>query len=134
MAGMNYFLTNAGSAIFQIYSGQNKLIFNETSTLRWIFIVLAHWSNSPRVDMSLHSDTLFWLRANKSLLSLLNACVLRGEATNTNFTVFGLTRPRLEHTIYHTRGEHANHYATDAVQIEKRRRQTPLVTYNDRLS
>jgi hypothetical protein len=25
-----------------------------------IFIVLAHWNNSPRVDMSLHSDTLSW--------------------------------------------------------------------------
>ena len=27
-----------------------------------------HWNNSPRVDMSLHSDTLFWFRANQSLL------------------------------------------------------------------
>jgi hypothetical protein len=26
-----------------------------TNTLRWIFIVLAHWNNSLRVDMSLHS-------------------------------------------------------------------------------
>jgi hypothetical protein len=25
-----------------------------------IFLVLAHWNNSPRVDMSLHSDTLYW--------------------------------------------------------------------------
>jgi hypothetical protein len=29
--------------------------------LSWIF--MAHWNNSPRVDMSLHSDTLFWYRA-----------------------------------------------------------------------
>jgi hypothetical protein len=35
--------------------------------------------------------------------------------TNTNFIVFCLTRPRLVPTIYRTRGEHANHYATDAV-------------------
>ena len=41
--------------------------------------------------------------------------MLNGEATNTNCIVFGLTRPGLEPTIYHTRGEHANHYATDAV-------------------
>jgi hypothetical protein len=27
-------------------------------------------------------------------------CVLTGEVTNTNFTVFGLTRPGLEPTIY----------------------------------
>ena len=29
--------------------------------------------------------------------------------------VFDLTLPELEPTIYLTRGEHANHYATDAV-------------------
>ena len=40
------------------------------------FIVLAHWNNSPWVDMSLHSDTLFWFRANQSLLFLLNAVCL----------------------------------------------------------
>jgi hypothetical protein len=43
--------------------------------------------------------------------------VLSGEATNTNFKVFGLTRPGLEPTIYRTRGEHANHYTTDAVLV-----------------
>ena len=32
-----------------------------------------------------------------------------GEATNTNFIVFGLTRSGLEPMIYHTRGEHVNH-------------------------
>jgi len=31
--------------------------------------------------------------------------VLSGEATNTNFIVFGLTRPGLEPTIYRIRGE-----------------------------
>ena len=43
-------------------------------------------------------------------------CVLSGEATNTNFIVYGLIRPGLEPTIYRTRGEHANHYATDVVK------------------
>jgi hypothetical protein len=42
--------------------------------------------------------------------------VLSGETANSNFIVFGLTQPRLEPTIYHTSGEHANHYATDAVE------------------
>jgi hypothetical protein len=42
-------------------------------------------------------------------------CMLSGEATNTNFIVFILTRSRLEPTIYHTRGQHANHYTTDVV-------------------
>jgi hypothetical protein len=43
--------------------------------------------------------------------------VLSGEATNTIFLAFGLTRPVFEPTIYRTGGEHANHYATDAVNF-----------------
>jgi hypothetical protein len=46
------------------------------NTLSWIFIVLDHWNNSPQVDILLHSDTLFWLRANQSLLFLFNAACL----------------------------------------------------------
>jgi hypothetical protein len=41
--------------------------------------------------------------------------VLSGEATNTNFIVFGLTQPGLELTIYRTGGEHSIYYPTDAV-------------------
>ena len=41
--------------------------------------------------------------------------MISGEATNTNFKVFGLTRLGLESTIYRTQDEHANHYTTDAV-------------------
>ena len=41
--------------------------------------------------------------------------MLNGEATNTDFLVFGLIRLGFEPTIYRTCGEHANHYATDAV-------------------
>jgi hypothetical protein len=44
--------------------------------------------------------------------------VLSGEATNTNLLIFGLTPPALEPTIYCTRGEHVNHYVTDAVKRE----------------
>ena len=45
-----WLLFNAKSAIFQLYHGENKLIFNEimmrsdlyyTNTICWIFIVLA---------------------------------------------------------------------------------------------
>ena len=45
-------------------------------------------------------------------------CALSGEATDTNFIVFGLnaTLLAIEATIYNTRDEHANHYTTDAVQ------------------
>ena len=41
--------------------------------------------------------------------------LLSREATNTNFLIFGSPQSVLELTIYHTRGEHANHYSTDAV-------------------
>ena len=47
--------------------------------MRWwdlLFTRSTRWNNSPRVDLSLHSDTLFWFRANKSLLFLLNAVCL----------------------------------------------------------
>jgi hypothetical protein len=37
----------------------------------------SRWANNSHwVDMSLHSDTLFWFRANQSLLFLLNAAFL----------------------------------------------------------
>jgi hypothetical protein len=41
-----------------------------------------------------------------------------GEATNTNFIVFGLTRPGLEPMIYLTREEHAYHYAEITLAFE----------------
>ena len=96
---------NANSAIFQLYHGQNKLIFNEMMSA-------LYWNNSPRVDMSLH----IILIPSQPIFALSSyCCVLSGEATNTNFIVFGLTRSGLEPMIYRTRGEHANHYTTDVV-------------------
>jgi hypothetical protein len=76
-------LFNANTAIFQLYHGEKTLIFNDlmmrsvlykTNTLSWILIMLAHWNNSPQVDMSLHSDPLFWFRANQSCSFLLMLC------------------------------------------------------------
>ena len=103
--------------IFQLYHGKNKL-----HSMRWLwfpfytrptrcvgFLVLAHWNNSPCVNMSLHSNTLSRFQVNKSLLFLLNvAC---GEATNTNLIVSYLTWQRSNCTT----GEHINHCTTDAV-------------------
>jgi hypothetical protein len=62
---------------FQLYYGENKLysmkwwrclLCTTTNTLCRIFIVLAQWNNSPRVDMSLHSNTLFRFLPNQRLL------------------------------------------------------------------
>jgi hypothetical protein len=82
-----WLLLNANSAIFQLYHDESKLVFNEmmmkmrsalyyTNTLSWIFIVLAHWNNSLRIDMSPHLDTLSWFRANQSFLFLRNPACL----------------------------------------------------------
>jgi hypothetical protein len=38
--------------------------------------------------------------------------LLSGEAANTSFIVFGVTRPAIKPTIYR---EYANHYTTDLV-------------------
>ena len=65
--------------------------------------------------MSSYSDTLFWFRANQSLLLLLNAACL-AEKQQIPVSVFGVTRLGLKPTIYRTWGEHANHYTTDAAQ------------------
>ena len=41
--------------------------------------------------------------------------MLIGEATNSEFQIFGLTRPGLKLTIYRTQVENTNLYTTDAV-------------------
>jgi len=41
------------------------------------FIVLSQINNSPLVDMSFHSGTLFWFRAKHSLFLLLSSLCLR---------------------------------------------------------
>jgi hypothetical protein len=78
--------------------------------------MLAHWHNSPLVDMSLLSETLFWFRANPSLLLFLNAVCL-AEKQQIPILVFGLIRPGLEPTIYHIRGEHGNCCITDVIGL-----------------
>jgi hypothetical protein len=44
--------------------------------------------------------------------------MLSGEATNTNFIDFGLTRSGIESMIYCTQGEYANYYTTDVVESD----------------
>ena len=76
-------LFNANSAIFSAIWWREQVNFQwddddvrfalDQHTEKFFFIVLAHWNNSPWVDISLHSDTLFWFRANQSLLFPLNA-------------------------------------------------------------
>ena len=87
----------------------------QTNTLSWIFIVLAHRNNSPRIDMSLHSDTLSWLRANQSLFFLFNAtCLVEKQYIPILYSLVWRDRGS-NLTIYRNRGNHANHCTPDAV-------------------
>ena len=116
-----WLLFNACWAIFQLYHGKNKLIFHEmmmwsyANMLSCIFIVIAHWNSSPRKDMSPHSDTFFWFRANFSLMLLAYR-----RSNKYQFYSLWSDMIRLEPTICRTRDEHANHYTTDAVCPYKR--------------
>ena len=67
----NYIMARTSSIQWDDDGGFNLY---KTNTLKFVFIVLAHTeNNSPRVVMSLHSsDKLSWIRANRSLLLLLN--------------------------------------------------------------
>jgi hypothetical protein len=76
-----------------------------------IFIVLAHWNNSPWIDMSPHSNTIIPIPTSL-------CCVFSGEATNTIFIVIGLTRLGFEPTTYHTWGKHANHYTRPPMTLK----------------
>ena len=97
-----WLLFNTKWAIISYNHGENKIHFNEimiistsyyTSTLSWIFTVLAHWNNSLWVHMLTHSFTLSWFQTSRSLLLLFNAVCLAMETANTNFLVFGVTWP-----------------------------------------
>ena len=70
--------------------------------------------------MSPHSDTLSWFRVNQSLLFPPNAACL-AQKQQIPISVFDLSQPELEPTIYHTRGKHTNHYTTDAVHVYSRK-------------
>jgi hypothetical protein len=59
-------------------------------------------------------------------------CVI-GEATNTNFIVFGFTWPGLEPTIYNTLDEHANHYTTNVVLLQCKENVHLLYIYQNKL-
>jgi hypothetical protein len=69
----------ASSAIncgYELRSCQTKEYKIDISVFSAKNVALRWTNNSHWVDMSLHSDTLFWFRANQSLLFLRNAAFL----------------------------------------------------------
>ena len=59
---------------FQWNDDKVPFVLDQHTELDFYSATEAHWNNSPRVNMSLH--TLFWFRANQSLHFLLNAVCL----------------------------------------------------------
>jgi hypothetical protein len=105
-AWVKWLLLNAMWAIFKIYHGDDDVLFvldqqldfhsahslkqqflgRHVAPLRHIilvprqpvFTVLTHWKNSSWVDMSLHSDTLYWFLDNQSLQCSLTETTVPG--------------------------------------------------------
>ena len=88
--------------------------------------------NQQSVDRHVAPQGHIILIPSQPVFALTHSCsVLRVEATNTNFIVFGLTRLGLEPTIYRTRGEHAGHYTTDAIHFILIPSQPVFVNWNE---
>ena len=64
-------------ASISAYTQSEYRISNYVNQIR--IIVLYYWNNNAWIDMLPHSDTLSWLRANQSLLFLLNAACLANK-------------------------------------------------------
>ena len=105
-------------AIFQLYHGDDKLHFDEIISALWNFYndsSLKQQSAGRHVVPLWH---IILIPRQPVFVLTPYCCLLNGEAANTNLIVFNFTRPGLKLTIYHTRGEYANHYTTDAIQVE----------------
>jgi hypothetical protein len=95
--------------IFSALSRRDQATFDEmiimsalymTNMLSRIFILLAHWNNSPSADSWL--GHIIVIPSQPVFALSPKCCMLSGEAINTNLIISGLTWPGLEPTIYHT--------------------------------
>ena len=59
-----------------------------TNTLSLIVIVITHWSNNPQIDMSPPLGHIFLIPSQPVFALSPEFCVLSGEATNTNFSLW----------------------------------------------
>jgi hypothetical protein len=71
----------------------------------WIifFILLAHWTNSPRINMLLHSDTLSWFWAKQSLLLIPNTIYLTEVLQIQIFSYWFDSTGTWSHDLQHSR-------------------------------
>jgi hypothetical protein len=115
---ITWLLFNANSAIFQLYHGVNKLVFNEMMMRSALYLVgFFHSASSLKQQSADRHVTLLGhiiLIQSQPVFALSPQCsMLSGEATNTYFLVFGLTQSGLEPMIYRTGGQHSNHNTTN---------------------
>jgi hypothetical protein len=119
-----WLLFNSNSSIFQLYHEQVNFHWDDDDDVHFVLdqhAELDFYSASSLKQNSTgrHVASLghVIMILSQPVFSLSpECCVLSGEATNTSFIVFGLTRSWIEPNINRTRGEHANHYAIDAVK------------------
>ena len=113
-------LFKANSAIFSFIMARTNQFsmrwwwgppFTRPTCLVRICIVLANWTNSPRIDIS-----PTWTHCPDSEPISLYSFSLILCAINTSCIVFGLTRLGFEPTFYCTRGKHCNHYTPVVVE------------------
>ena len=98
----------AKSALLQLYQDQSNFSMRSwwgsfctrPTRLVYLFVVLAGWNNSPRIDMSPPLGNIIQIPSQPVFALSAYCCVLSGEATNTNVIVFGCTRSGIEPTIY----------------------------------
>jgi hypothetical protein len=108
---------------FSTISWREQVNFQCSDEVRFVldqharnFIVLDHFLKQRSTDRHVASVGHIILIPSQPVFALSpKFCAFFGEATDTNFVVFCLTRSGLEPTIYRTRDEHANHYTIDAV-------------------
>ena len=106
-------LLNANSAIFQLYHGENKLVVNEMMMRSALYFHSAGSLKQQSAGRHIAPLGHIILIPRQPVFTLFSLMLC--EATHTNFIFFGLTQPGIEPTIYRTRGERTNHYATDAI-------------------
>ena len=102
LSKVNHYLSKVNRYFLKVgrcnqWNDEHEVRFLLDQNVELDFIVLAHWNNSPRVDMSLQSDTLLFALTHWY-------CVLRGDVAYTNCIVFGLIRSGLD--ILHSRRGH----------------------------
>ena len=72
--------------------------------LVWIFIVLAHWNNNPLIDISPRSGHIILILSQPVFALFPSCCLLNGDATNTNVSLWFDTNGAWTHDLLHSRG------------------------------